>query len=151
MTKIASKTYISILLGEKTPNQCRIQGRASTLFIEQTEARRAEKKKLRLPTPPPPLPYLRVWMIGAPLDLFWRSGSAADNHKIISEFKRRENFPWNCIFLENSQKSSFHFVVVPTGILFLKEECSLKFREVLDWRFLFVSFALFCLIFRLAL
>ena len=71
MTKIASKTYISILLGEKTPNQCRIQGRApSTLFIEQTEARRAEKKKLRLPTPPPPLPYLRVWMIGAPLDLF---------------------------------------------------------------------------------
>ena len=49
MTKIANKTYISILLGEKTPNQCRIEGRAPTLFIEQTEARRAEKKNLRLP------------------------------------------------------------------------------------------------------
>ena len=62
MTKIANKTYISILLGEKTPNQCRIEGRAPTLFIEQTEARRAEKKIFE--TAPPP--YLRAWMIGAP-------------------------------------------------------------------------------------
>ena len=62
MTKIASKTYISILLGEKTPNQCRIEGRTPTLFIEQTEARRAEKNFFETA----PLPYLRAWMIGAP-------------------------------------------------------------------------------------
>ena len=62
MTNIASKTYISILLGEKTPNHCRIEGRAPTLFIEQIEARRAEKKNFETA----PLPYLRAWMIGAP-------------------------------------------------------------------------------------
>ena len=62
MTKIASKTYISILLGEKTPNHCRIEGRAPTLFIEQTEARRAEKNFFETT----PLPYLRAWGIGAP-------------------------------------------------------------------------------------
>ena len=66
MTKIANKTYISILLGEKTPNQCRIEGRAPTLFIEQTKARRAEKKKFETA----PLPYLRAWMIGAPPPTF---------------------------------------------------------------------------------
>ena len=38
--------FNSLILGEKTPNQCRIEGRAPTLFIEQTEARRAEKKFL---------------------------------------------------------------------------------------------------------
>ena len=105
MTKIANKTYISILLGEKTPNQCRIEGRAPTLFIEQTEARRAEKNFFETA----PLPYLRAWMIGAPPlpHLFWRSGSAADNQKIISEIERRKNFPWNFIFLENSQKAVF--------------------------------------------
>ena len=103
MTKIASKTYISILLGEKTPNQCRMEGRGPTLFIEQTEARRAEKNFFETA----PLPYLRAWMIGSPPHLFWKFGSAADNQKIISEIERRKNFPWNFIFLENSQKAVF--------------------------------------------
>ena len=40
------------------------------LFLDQTEARRAEKK---IETPPP---YLRVWMT-VPFPLIWRSRSAA--------------------------------------------------------------------------
>ena len=50
------------------PAQWRIKGRdpgspASRLFLDQTEARRAEKIFLR---PGPPLPYLRVWMTPLP-------------------------------------------------------------------------------------
>ena len=59
--------------------QWRIQGRgpgsqALPLFLNQTEARRAEKNFLR-----PPSPYLRVWMTAPPLPaphLIWRSRSA---------------------------------------------------------------------------
>ena len=35
------------------------------LFLDQNEARTAEKRFLRPPTPPSPT-YLRVWMIGPP-------------------------------------------------------------------------------------
>ena len=46
--------------------QWRIQGRGPPpLFLDQTEARRAETIFLSAHPPPPP-PYLRVWMTGVP-------------------------------------------------------------------------------------
>ena len=45
------------------------------LFLDQTEARRAEKKNLR-PHPHPPPPYLRVWMTASP-SLIGRSVSSS--------------------------------------------------------------------------
>ena len=47
------------------------RGARPPLFLDQTEARRAEKKFF---SRPPPSPYLRVWMTGPPPYL--RSGSA---------------------------------------------------------------------------
>ena len=46
--------------------------RGAPLFLDQTEARRAEKNLFE--TGPPPPPHLRVWMTGPPL--IRRSGSA---------------------------------------------------------------------------
>ena len=55
--------------------QCRIQG-SPLLFLDQNEARRAEKKFFV--RPPPPSSYLRVWMTEppSPPPLIWKSGSA---------------------------------------------------------------------------
>jgi len=50
-------------------------GPASPLFLDQTEARRAEK--MFLETAHPPTPYHRVWMTGPPL-LISRSGSGTE-------------------------------------------------------------------------
>lgn len=68
------------------------------LFLDQTEARRAEKK---IETPPP---HLRVWMT-VPSSLIWRSKSAAVLKAQLlnfSQFEKRHlepgDFPhWHCV------------------------------------------------------
>ena len=43
------------------------EARVSSLVLDQTEARRAEKILGDCPSPPPPPPpYLKVWMTGPP-------------------------------------------------------------------------------------
>ena len=60
------------------------EGTGSPLFLDQTEARRAEKSFLR-----PPPPYLRVCTTGPP-PLIWRSGSATGNNNLVQLFENRD-------------------------------------------------------------
>ena len=53
------------------------RGPGFTLFLDQTEAQRAEK--FLGETAPHPPPYLRVWMTGPPI--ISRSGSGTENCK----------------------------------------------------------------------
>ena len=61
--------HLSQLIVRSIQTQWRIQGRgpgdAPPLFLDQTEARRAEN--LFFETAPPPTPYVGVLMTGAPL------------------------------------------------------------------------------------
>ena len=64
-----------------------------SLFLDQTEARRAEKKTFLTPPqypPPPPPPNLRIWMSA----IIWRSGSANKHyplHKLLYDCIRETN------------------------------------------------------------
>ena len=65
-------TPYNVLYGNAPVADPGIQGRGPGLpppphlFLDQTEARRAEKNFLRPPPPPSLPPYLRVWMTGPP-------------------------------------------------------------------------------------
>ena len=60
-------------------------GTGSPLFLDQTEARRAEKSFLR-PPPPPPISG-SVWP--GPPPLIWRSGSDTGNNNSVQLFENR--------------------------------------------------------------
>ena len=84
-----------------------IQGRGPSppLFLDQTEARRAEKIFWRpLPFPPPPPPsYLKVWIRQCQrpenwdLWLTWRPGTAETYLILIFDYWASQNNYWNFI------------------------------------------------------
>ena len=59
--RLTSLLYIRFAGGKQWRIQGRGPGAASPLFLDQTEARRAEKMFFETAPPPPLLPYLSVW------------------------------------------------------------------------------------------
>ena len=93
-------------------------GPAPCLFFDQNEARRAEKIFLET-VPPPPLPYLSVWMT-APPPLIWRSGSATatqqNNFQNICSAETNLLPPVQCCFLQTPKDQAFfrrHATLLP--------------------------------------
>ena len=84
----AQSVQPSLFLGEmKREMQQRIQRGEHPLpplFLDQTEARRAEKKIWGTTPPPPTFPYLRVWMTAPPC-LSQGLDSALKWHSRLSE------------------------------------------------------------------
>ena len=91
------------------------------LFFDQNEARRAEKIFLET-VPPPPLPYLSVWMT-APPPLIWRSGSATATQQSYfqNNCSAETNLlpprgPVQCCFLQTPKDQAFfrrHVTLLP--------------------------------------
>ena len=57
--------------------------RAPLLFLDQIEARPKGRKSC-LGRPPPPPPYLRVWLTASPTPLISRSGSGTEVKPVVS-------------------------------------------------------------------